>query len=251
MMKVTVITVCFNSQDTIQSTIQSVKNQNYLEIEHIFIDGGSTDATLYMIKENLKNSSLLLSEPDKGIYDAMNKGLAMATGDVICFLNADDQYSSEKIISTIVHEISSYQLDAIISDVIFFKKNSPNRVIRKFDSSRFSPEDFSWGSMPAHPGLFLTKKVIMQTGFFKTNYKIAGDFDYIIRAFYKKNLKYKYIPEVTVKMMNGGISTAGFYSKIILNIEMLRACRENGIKTNFLKLFTRYYLKFFELINTR
>lgn len=250
-MKVSVITVCFNSEATIQECIQSVKNQDYPFIEHIFVDGGSTDLTLHLIKKSLGKSSLFLSEPDDGIYDAMNKGLTLATGDVICFLNSDDQYSNNNIISTVVNEISSNQVEALTSDVIFFRKSNPNKVIRKFDSGRFSPENFAWGSMPAHPGLFLTKKVINQTGFFKPSYKIAGDFDYIIRVFYKKNLRYKHLSRITVKMMDGGISTAGFYSKIILNVEMLRACRENGIKTNLLKLLSRYFFKFTELINLR
>jgi glycosyltransferase involved in cell wall biosynthesis len=248
-MKVSVITVCFNSQATIQSCIQSVKNQDYPMIEHIFIDGGSTDFTINFIKENLGQFSQFLSESDDGIYDAMNKGLSLATGDVICFLNSDDQYCNDKVISTVVHEIYSNQLDALTSDVIFFRKNNPNKVIRKFDSSRFSPEDFSWGAMPAHPGLFLTKEVVAHTGFFKPSYKIAGDFDYMIRAFYKKDLKYKHLPKVTVKMMHGGISTMGFYSKVLLNIEMLRACRENRIKTNLLKLLSRYFFKLTELVN--
>lgn len=249
-MKVSVITVCFNSEATIEASIKSVNNQNYPCIEHIFIDGGSTDSTVHLIKKNAKDSFLLVSEPDKGIYDAMNKGLAVATGDVICFLNADDQYNSEKVISTVIYQMLRYQLDALTSDVTFFKRDSPNRVVRKFNSGRFSPKNFSWGSMPAHPGLFLTKKVILDVGFFKTSYKIAGDFDYIVRVFCNKKLKYKYLPEVTVKMMDGGVSTAGFHSKFILNIEMLRACRENGIKTNFLKLLTRYFFKLFELIDT-
>ncbi len=250
-MKVSVITVCFNSEATIQECIQSVKNQDYPLIEHIFVDGGSTDLTLHFIKKGLGRSSLFLSEPDDGIYDAMNKGLTLATGDVICFLNSDDQYSDNNVISTVVSEISLNQVDALTSDISFFRKNNPNKVIRKFNSGRFSPENFAWGSMPAHPGLFLTKKVVSQTGFFKPSYKIAGDFDYMIRVFYKKNLRYKYLSRSTVKMMDGGISTAGFYSKIILNVEMLRACRDNGIKTNLLKLLSRYFFKLTELINLR
>lgn len=250
-MKVSVITVCCNSEETIEVCINSVKNQNYQNIEHIFIDGKSTDFTVELIKNSLTNLSQLISEPDHGIYDAMNKGLNLASGDIICFLNADDHYINNKVISTVVNQISSYQLDALTSDVIFFKKEKPNKIVRKFNSGRFSPNKFSQGWMPAHPGLFLTKKVILKTGFFKSDYKIAGDFDYIIRAFYKKGLRYKYLPEVTVKMLLGGVSTEGFRSKVILNFEMLRACRENGINTNLVKLLSRYFFKSFELFNFR
>jgi glycosyltransferase involved in cell wall biosynthesis len=249
-MKVSIITVCCNSEKTIASCVKSVVDQDYSEIEYIVIDGASTDRTLEVVKE-VSIPDKLISEPDCGIYDAMNKGLALSTGEVVCFLNSDDQYAHNKVISTVVSEMTNDHLDALVTDVVFFNSKSPGKVVRRFISRRFSPDGFSWGWMPAHPGLFLSKKVISETGLFKPEYKIAGDFDYIIRAFHQKKWRYKYLPDVTVRMLIGGVSTKGLRSKIILNSEMLKACRENGIKTNLIKLLLRYPLKLLELLNPK
>jgi glycosyltransferase involved in cell wall biosynthesis len=249
-MKVSVITVCYNSEKTIASCIKSVVDQDYSEIEHIIIDGASTDRTVEVIKE-VSIPDKLISEPDHGIYDAMNKGLILSTGDVVCFLNSDDQYAHNKVISMVVSEMTDDHLDALVTDVVFFNLKAPNKIIRRFISRRFSLDGFSWGWMPAHPGLFLSKKVISETGLFNSDYKIAGDFEYIIRAFHQKSWRYKYLPEVTVRMLIGGVSTSGLGSKITLNLEMLKACRENGIKTNLIKILLRYPLKLLELLHLK
>lgn len=249
-MKVSVITVCYNSEKTIASCIKSVIDQDYSEIEHIIIDGASTDRTVEIVKE-VSIPNKLISEPDHGIYDAMNKGLTLSTGDIVCFLNSDDQYAHNKVISTVVSEMIDDHLDALVTDVVFFNSKAPSKIVRRFVSRRFSSDGFSWGWMPAHPGLFLSKKVISETGLFNSDYKIAGDFDYIIRAFHQKKWRYKYLPEVTVRMLIGGVSTSGLRSKITLNLEMLKACRENGIKTNLIKILLRYPLKLLELFNPK
>lgn len=244
-MKISVITVCYNSAKTLEKTLQSVADQDWPYIEHIVIDGGSTDKSLEILL-GFKHLSVLVSEPDKGIYDAMNKGLKLATGDIICFLNADDQYASSTVLSYVVKTMMESKADALMGDVVFFHENNPGHTVRRYRSGRFNPTRLAWGWMPAHPGLFLSSKEVRRTGLFKVDYQIAGDFEFIVRLFSKQNLQYQYIPEVLVRMQMGGISTGGFRSKILLNLEVLRACRENGLKTNLFKILSKYPVKMIE-----
>ena len=245
--KISVITVCYNSAQTIERALQSVADQDWPHVEHIVIDGGSTDGTLDVIERFRPGLACVVSEPDEGIYDAMNKGLACVTGDVVCFLNADDHYVSANVLSRIVYEIKTCNLDAVFADVAFFHPNNPKRFIRRYRSGIFKPERLGWGWMPAHPALFLKKNVIDRVGKFKVNYKIAGDFDYVARVFHRANLSYRYVPDVVVHMRSGGISNSGIRSKIILNREVLRSCRENGIDTNVFKILSKYFFKIMEL----
>ena len=172
-MKISVITVCFNSQATIERSIQSVVAQQWPAVEHIVIDGGSTDGTLAILERFRPHLAALVSEPDKGIYDAMNKGLARATGEVVCFLNADDQYADAHVLAEVAQQMHTHQLDALVADVGFFKAGDPTRMIRRYRSDRFSPQKLAWGWMPAHPGLFLTREVLQRVGKFKTDYRIS------------------------------------------------------------------------------
>ncbi len=247
-MKISVITVCFNSQATIERSIQSVVDQQWPEVEHIVIDGGSTDGTLAILERFTQHLAVLVSEPDKGIYDAMNKGLARFTGDVVCFLNADDQYADTTVFAEVVHQMRMYHLDALVTDVGFFEPDDPTRMTRRYRSGRFSPQRLSWGWMPAHPGLFLSSDVIRRVGAFKTDYRIAGDYEYIIRAFHGHQLNYKHLPRVMVKMQAGGISNSSWRNRLLLNMEVVRACKENGINTNLMKILLKYPLKLLELI---
>lgn len=244
---ITVITVCYNSGASLEAAIKSVANQVWPKIEHIVIDGGSTDETLLILERYRDCFAHVISEPDQGIYDAMNKGLACATGDVICFLNADDQYASSGVLSLVAKEMQLKQVDALLGDVAFFHEKNPKKIVRRYRSDRFTPERLAWGWMPAHPAMFLSKSVVQRVGKFKIDYRIAGDFDYIARAFHGHNLKYCHMPEVLVHMQTGGASTAGWRAKLLLNKEVLRACRENGISTNILKILSKYPLKILEL----
>jgi glycosyltransferase involved in cell wall biosynthesis len=190
----------------------------------------------------------VVSEPDDGIYDAMNKGLARATGDVVCFLNADDQYASDGVLSLVANQMHAEQLDALIGDVGFFHAANPSRQVRRYRSDRFTPARLAWGWMPAHPALFLCRSVIGRVGLFNTSYKIAGDYEFIIRTFYGHALRYAHVPMVLVRMQTGGVSTGGWRAKVRLNKEVLRACRENGIKTNIFKILSKYPLKVMEML---
>ena len=244
---VTVITVCYNSANTLEQSLKSVIIQDWPNVEHIVIDGGSTDDSLSILESYQNHLAHVVSEPDKGIYDAMNKGLDRATGDIVCFLNADDQYASSHVLSRVAEQMQAHQLDALLGDVAFFHSADPTRIVRRYRSSRFTPERLAWGWMPAHPALFLNRSVVQRVGRFKSDYRIAGDFDYIARAFHKHDLQYQHLPEVLVHMQTGGASTAGWRSKVLLNQEVLRSCRENGIPTNIFKILSKYPMKLLEL----
>jgi len=250
-MKITIITVCFNAASTIKKTLDSVAGQTHIPIEHIVIDGNSKDGTLEILRSHKTHSYTLLSEPDNGIYDAMNKGLKMATGDVIGLLHSDDMYVSDSVIAQVAMEFSDSNLDAIYADAIFFRDGEPDSITRYFRSDRFSLDTLAWGWLPAHTTIFFRRRVFEQFGLYKTDYKIAADVDFIARVFRSKNFRAKYIPKVWVKMRIGGISTGGWRNTILLNREVLRALRENGIKTNMAQILSKYPLKLLEFLDSR
>lgn len=245
-MKISIITVCFNSAATIVETLRSVTRQIYPNVEHIIIDGGSRDDTVSLAKSLIRSNGIILSESDKGIYDAMNKGLRLATGDVIGFLNADDMYTDNDVLNRVVRMMEHDNLDALYGDVEFFKSETPEKAHRRYRSNRFRPDRIGWGWMPAHPTLFLRRRVFEEFGCFRDNYNIAGDFELIARIFKSNTLAYCYVPEVLVRMRIGGVSTGGWRNTLRLNREVLRACRENGIPSNWLKLLSKYPVKLAE-----
>jgi glycosyltransferase involved in cell wall biosynthesis len=246
--KISVITVCYNSASTLVNALNSVAEQDWPFVEHIVIDGGSTDGTVEIINRYGSKIAKFVSEPDSGIYDAMNKGLDRATGDIICFLNADDCYTSCNVFSRVATQMQLHALDALMGDVYFFDNAKPDHIVRRYRSDRFSPERLAWGWMPAHPALFLSKTLVQRVGHFRTDYRIAGDFEYIVRVFKNNDIHYEHLPEVLVRMQIGGISTNGWRSRILLNREVLRACRENGLETNFFKILSKYPAKILELL---
>ena len=239
-MKVSIITVVFNSVETIEDSILSIANQSYKNIEHIIVDGASKDGTLDIINKFRKSVKKVISEPDLGIYDAMNKGLRIASGDVIGFLNSDDIYADDKVIEEVIHAMLLHQVDAVFGDLVFVASDNLEQVVRYYESKSFNAAMLARGCMPAHPTLFLRKSVFEKHGYFKTDYEIAADFEFIARVFAKGEIPYFYMPKVMVKMRRGGVSTKSLKSNWILNKETLRACRENGIKTNLFKIMSKY-----------
>lgn len=248
-MKISVITVCYNSAATLERALHSVAGQDWPTVEHVVIDGASNDGTQEILERFKSRLASVVSEPDKGIYDAMNKGLERVSGDVICFLNADDRYASDKVLSQVAEQMSRHKLDALMGDVGFFNPQDPTRMVRRYRSNRFTPGRLAWGWMPAHPALFLSREVVKRVDHFKTDYRIAGDFEFIVRAFHGHSLRYRHIPEVLVLMQTGGASTGGWRAKIRLNQEVLRACKENGVNTNSFKILSKYPAKLLEMIN--
>lgn len=247
-MKITIITVAFNAAQTLAETIQSVASQTHSEIEHIVIDGASTDGTLDIIAKHASSISKIISEPDNGIYDAMNKGLALATGDIVGFLNADDVYTDNGVLARVAGFMTENDLDAVFGDAEFVNPARPARSMRRYRSERFCPERIAWGWMPAHPSLFLRRGVYQRFGSFRTDYRIAGDFELVARIFHDGTLKYRHVNEVWVRMRTGGVSTGGWRSTVLLNREVLRACRENHIATNLPKILSKYPAKLFEFL---
>lgn len=239
-MRVSIITVTLNSARTLEDTIISVINQTYENIEHIIVDGGSTDDTLAIIEKYKDRIAHFISEPDKGIYDAMNKGIKLATGDVIGTLNSDDIYADSHIISEVVNTFSQIETDIIFADLWYVKYNNINKIVRRFRSSQFHPSLLPFGIAPAHPTMFVKRHIFDAYGSYKTDYKISADFEFISRIFYKTDVKYHYYPKVFIKMRMGGISTSGWRSLILSNQEMLKACLENNIPTNIFKISMKY-----------
>jgi glycosyltransferase involved in cell wall biosynthesis len=212
------------------------------------VDGGSTDGTLEIIAARRASIAALIPGPDRGIYDALNKGLAVATGDIIGFLHADDVYAADDVIGRVVQDFSAHAVDAVYGNVAFVRADDLERVVRVYRSQRFRPSRIAWGWMPAHPALFLSRRVFERFGAFKTDYAIAADFEFVARIFSSPGFSYRYLPKVLVKMRMGGISTKGWRSTVTLNREVLRACRENGIRSNYLKILSKYPAKALEFL---
>lgn len=230
-MKVSIITVSYNSEKTIRDTIQSVLSQDYPDIEYIVIDGGSTDGTMDVVSQYRQHISKVVSEPDQGIYDAMNKGIALAEGGVIGFLNSDDIYASSSSVSELMAPINAQGVDAAFADLIVVNAVDTEKVVRYYDSSYFSPKKFRFGWMPAHPTFFAKKSAYSLAGKYSLDYQIAADYEMLVRMLYVHQLKYAYIRKPLVKMRKGGASSASLRSNWILNCEIVRACRSNGIFT--------------------
>ena len=247
-MKVSIITVVRNAVATIQDTIHSVASQNYNNIEHIIIDGASTDGTREVIRQHQDKFSCVISETDHGIYDAMNKGIKAAQGDFLGFLNSDDVYANDNVISKVVGIVKKQKVDAVYGDLVYVSPNNLQKVLRHYNSGWFNSKMIAKGYMPAHPTIFLSNSVFEKYGYFKIDYSIAADFEFVARVFGKDDIPYYYLPEVMVKMRQGGASTKNWKSNWILNKEILRACKENDINTNIFKVLSKYPQKLLGLI---
>ena len=254
-MKISIITVTFNSAETLPDTIESVLRQDYDDYEYLVIDGGSKDATVDIIKQfepRFGGKMRWISEPDKGMYDGINKGIRMATGDVVGIINSDDFYHRNDIFRIINSSFEENPgIQAIYGDVRFVTPDNLDKTVRYYSSAKFKPAKFRWGWMPAHPTFFTYRSNFDKYGLYKTDYHIAADYELLIRFLYTNHLPAKYIPVDFMKMRTGGRSTNGIKSNIVLNQEIVRGCRENGIYTNMAMLFLKYFVKVFELIKTR
>ena len=246
-MKVSIITATYNSSAHIVDCVKSVNDQTYQDIEHIIVDGASKDNTLDIVNGIPNRVEKIISEPDKGIYDAMNKGIQAATGDVIGILNSDDFFTSDDVIQTVVESFNNYDIDALYGDVHFVSPDNLSKSVRYYSSSVFNPSLFRFGFMPAHPSFYMKKECYDKYGLYALDYKIASDYDLLIRYLYKEKIKYKYIKKDFVTMRTGGVSTENFNSRVTLNKEIVRACRKYGIYTNVLMLSLKYLYKIFEL----
>ena len=227
-MKISIITITFKAEATLEKTLNSVLNQSYKNIEHIIVDGGSKDKTLEICK-NFSHISKIISEKDKGVYDAFNKGLKLASGDVIGFLNADDFFYSENSVQEIVNAFDS-NTDCIYGNLEYI--NSNGVVVRKWKSKVFEAGAFKKAWMPAHPTFYCRKKIYDKLGWYKSSYKIAGDFELMLRFLEKHGINSKFIDKNLVIMLTGGISNRDINSKLSILKEEFKAFKENKIKFN-------------------
>ena len=247
-MKVSIITCTYNSAKTVADTIRSVNAQTYPNIEHIIIDGLSKDNTLEVVKQYAGEKQIIKCEKDNGIYDAFNKGIRMATGDIIGVLNSDDFFTSDNIIEQVVNAFNKENIDAVYGDIHFVNPDNLNKSVRYYSSKNFRPWMMRMGFMFAHPSFYVKREYYEKLGLYKTDYKIAADFELLLRFVVKNKIKCKYLPLDFVTMRTGGASTEGIKSKNIINKECLRACKENNYYSNIILMWLRIVYKAVELI---
>jgi glycosyltransferase len=229
---ISIITASYNSAATIGDTLQSVSMQNYDNIEHIIIDGASSDNTLEIVSY-FPHVSKVISEKDKGIYDAMNKGVAQATGDVVGILNSDDVYTDRHVISKVMNEFAKKNADVVYADLQYVKFNDLQKVTRTWHSGKFSKRKFYYGWMPPHPTFFVRREVYEKIGNFNSSLRSAADYEFMLRVLLKNDFKVSYIPEVLVKMRTGGMSNATLRHRLRANREDREAWRINNITPYF------------------
>lgn len=231
-----IITVVFNNEETIADTVRSVARQTYPNVEYLVIDGQSTDGTLTRLAECGATVTHLISEPDKGIYDAMNKGIALASGEIIGFINADDFYASSDAVAEVAAVFNDPNVDACYGDLCYVKQDDTATLVRYWQSSNFLPGSFESGWCPPHPTFFVRREVYQRFGGFDSSYKIAADFELMLRLLEAHKIRAKYIPSVLVKMRMGGTTNKNISNIVRQNKEILRALQSHGFKPSVWRL---------------
>ncbi|MDN3619157.1 glycosyltransferase family 2 protein [Polaribacter undariae] len=230
-MKISIITVSYNSETTIETTLQSVVNQTYDNIEYIVVDGGSTDGTLSLIDKYKSHIDKWVSEPDKGIFDAMNKGIKMATGDVVGIINSDDLFNSDRSIEKVMNVFNSnIELDSLYADLYYVSQTDTNKIVRRWITGEKRP--FNKGWHPGHPTFYVKKKVYDKRGLYNIDLALASDFEVMLRFIEKYQISTYYLKEPLVRMRLGGASNNSFKGLITQNIDCIRAFRVNNLKVN-------------------
>lgn len=248
-MKISILTVSYNSESTIRDTIESVLAQTYPNIEYIVVDGASKDNTMGIVSEYSGSIAKVVSEPDKGIYDAMNKGIALATGDVVGILNSDDFYENTTALATVAAAFTKNPASALVyGDVVFVEPDNLQKVTRFYSAAHFRAWKLRFGWMPPHPGTFIRSTVYRDVGPYSLLYKISADYEMFVRLLLCKRLQYSHINQVLVRMRSGGVSTSGVRSSLRLNREIVQACRRNGIYTNLFMVLSKIPFKLMEFV---
>lgn len=251
-MKISLITATYNSAATLKATFMSVLSQTYTDIDYWVIDGGSTDGTIDIIKEYetvFGGRMHYISEKDRGIYDAMNKGISRCTGDVVGILNSDDYFTSDDVLQNVAQTFSSNEtIDAVYGDIHFVNDSNPDKIVRYYSSKMFRPFWLRFGFMPAHPSFYVKQKIYQEHGGYSLDYKIAADYDMMVRLFYKHKIQAEYIKKDFVTMRTGGISTKNVRNRLLITKEDVKACRAYGMYTNQLMISVKYLYKIFEFL---
>jgi glycosyltransferase involved in cell wall biosynthesis len=240
-MKISIITVCYNSASTIEKTILSVANQTYKNIEYIIVDGNSHDGTLAIVKKHEDKISKWISETDNGLYDAMNKGVRLATGDIIGILNSDDTFNSISVLEQVANFHLQNNIEASVGDIIQHKANG--KTVRLYSSKYWSPEKLEIGFMPPHPSIFLKKDLFRKFGNYDLGFKIGADYELITRFFLKNNITWEYSGIATTAMLVGGLSSSGTSSYKLISKEIQKALSMNGILFSPFKIRMRFLWK--------
>ena len=226
-MKISIITSVYNNQETIAEAMESVLSQTYPDIEYIIIDGGSSDNTVDIIKTYQDRLGAFISEPDNGIYDGLNKGIKLATGDVIGFLHSDDLYQDNTVIEKVAQAFINNATDSLYGDLTYVNKINPSKIIRFWQSGEFTLTKLNYGWMPPHPTFFVRRSIYQQYGVFDTSFKIAADYDLMLRFLGKFKISTYYIPSVLIKMRVGGASNKSLKNVLKKSTEDLKAMRNN------------------------
>jgi len=243
-MKISVITICYNSANTLKYTLKSVLSQDYENIEHIIVDGGSTDNTLDVLKHYSLKRKIIISEKDKGIYDALNKGINKATGDFVTYLHSDDVFYNPQVISDVVKKIKKNKGYKIyLGDTVYSNKKNISSIIRYYTARNFKKNQISRGLIPPHPSSFIDTQISKKIGY-NTKYKIAGDFDFFVKLFLKNKLEYFYINLPIIKMRWGGKSNKNIFSYLRSTVEIINSLNKNKIKKNYLTILLRIFFKY-------
>lgn len=237
-MKITVITVCFNSAETIADTLASIDAQVGVEVEHIVVDGASRDSTLQILNDHPRPWRRIVSEPDKGLYDAMNKGLRLASGEVVGFLNSDDFYASHETLARVASVFADVSVDGCYGDLCYVKREEPSVIVRYWRSSPFEPGLFRKGWCPPHPTLFLRRKLYERYGGFNLEFQIAADMELMARFLEVRRAKTVYLPEVIVKMRTGGASNHSVSNVVLQNREIWRAMQMHNMGPSVLSFLS-------------
>jgi glycosyltransferase involved in cell wall biosynthesis len=245
---ISIITICFNSAGSIRHTLESIKNQTYSNVEHIIIDGGSTDKTLQIV-QSFPHVSKVISEKDNGIFDAMNKGIQHASGDIIGILNSDDVYAGNDVLKIVADTFETTETDTLYGDLQYVQPEKINRVLRNWKSGKFHPNKFKYGWMPPHPTFFVKKEVYHKAGIFDTTLKTAADYEFMLRILYKYQFSTAYVPKVLVKMAAGGASNVSLSARLKGNREDRQAWAINGLTPYFFTLYLKPARKIFQFIN--
>ncbi len=250
-MKVSIITVCFNSEKTIEDTIRSVLEQDHLDIEYIIIDAVSTDETLKIVNKYKDQIAIIVSEKDKGLYDGINKGIKLASGDIIGLLHSDDIYYNSSVISKVVSLFKQQQTDSVYADLLYVDKLDVNKVIRYWKSKPYKKGLFYKGWMPPHPTFFVKKEIYKRLGGFNLSLKSASDYELMLRFIHKYKISTSYLPEVIIKMRVGGKSNLSLSNRFKANLEDRKAWQMNGMKPGMFTLIqkplsklSQFYKKF-------
>lgn len=234
-MRISVITVCYNSAETIGHTLRSVREQTHENIEHIVVDGESTDNTLEVVAAEGSHVAKLVSEKDRGIYDAMNKGIALASGEIVGFINADDFYASNSVLTNVAAAFDKSGADSCYGDLCYVSQTDPTHIVRYWRSKDFAPGSFEAGWCPPHPTFFVRRSVYERLGGFDLSYKIAADFELMARYLEAARISSCYIPEVLVKMRLGGTTNRSLSNIFKQNAEIRQALKKLGLKFSLTK----------------